>query len=68
MTSDACLYRSQLAVQIVYEDARLKKAWKYALLWLNSELERVSFSVLLNCYCAVVFDIETLCFYYILIR
>ena len=36
------LYRSQLAVQIVYEDPRLKKAWKYALLWLNGELERVS--------------------------
>ncbi|XP_065887847.1 ubiquitin carboxyl-terminal hydrolase 9Y-like isoform X2 [Dysidea avara] len=35
-----CKERSQLAVQIVYEDARLKKAWKYALLWLNGELER----------------------------
>ncbi|XP_065887407.1 ubiquitin carboxyl-terminal hydrolase 9X-like isoform X3 [Dysidea avara] len=33
-------HTSQLAVQIVYEDARLKKAWKYALLWLNGELER----------------------------
>ena len=45
MFTHCVFHRSQLAVQIVYEDAKLKRTWKDALAWLNGELEKVSFSV-----------------------